>query len=120
MPPPHPASHCPNRHWNPTVNNFGECRASRPTLLRSILRWLLHSFLWELKIIHDRLRLETESRERQFNELERARKAWECIYLSLIHATSLPDRLHARCVSDLSSWNPLIFLSIFCHIKDGR
>ena len=26
-------------------------------------------------IIHDRLRLETESRERQFNELERARKA---------------------------------------------
>ena len=31
--------------------------------------------LRELKIIHDRLRLETESRERQFNELERARKA---------------------------------------------
>lgn len=31
--------------------------------------------LRELKIIYDRLRLETESRDKQFNELERARKA---------------------------------------------
>ncbi len=33
--------------------------------------------LRELKIIHDRLQLEMESREKQYNKLKRAQKAWE-------------------------------------------